>query len=101
MGVVECHISSSLEAGALLFNPSLTCCVTRASCFTSLGLGIAGVEVRNVTHRARDHPPSVKAQADVAFGPGDGRTQEGRQAAALRAQLCGGPPTLPWFPIIL
>lgn len=40
----------------------------------------------------RDHPPSVKAQADVAFGPGDRRTLEGRQAAALRS------PALGWTP---
>ena len=53
-----------------------------------------------MTPQTPDHPPSVKAQADVAFGPGDGHTQEGPQAAALRAQLWGGPPTLPWFPII-
>ena len=63
--------------------------MTRASCFTSLGLGVAGAEVRNVTPQTPDHPPSVKAQADVAFGPGDGHTQEGPQAAALRAQLWG------------
>lgn len=55
----------------------------------------------NVTPRTRDHPPSVKAQADVAFGPGDGRTREGPEAAVLRAQLWGGPSTLLWFPIIL
>ena len=33
------HCASSPETGELVFNPLLTCCVTRASCFTSLGLG--------------------------------------------------------------
>lgn len=33
------HCASSPETGALVFNPLLTCCVTRASRFTSLGLG--------------------------------------------------------------